>query len=312
MIQSVRQTVLGILSKNNFGYLSPSDFNSYCKEAQLEIFRDLFTDYNKQINKENARQSGTEFANIRKQIEEVIEIFSVTNFLTPSSNNIFNLPSLVTTGDDWFTINKILCYPTEIGNGTNTSVVVDQLVNTSGAFTSNIISANDIVVNLSSGAIARVVSVLSATAISLTVNIFTTTPVDYLILKASVVKEAEKVSHSKSTLLNNSNLTAPNNLFPAYTEEGNLITLFPSTLDSKGQVLANYIKLPLDPKWSYVVLSGGEPVFDATALDYQDFQLPNEYEPLLITKILQQAGMELREGEVVQYSNNEELKENAK
>ena len=55
MIDSVRKTVLSILNKNNYGYISPADFNLYAKQAQLDIFDDYFYDYNYQVNKENAR-----------------------------------------------------------------------------------------------------------------------------------------------------------------------------------------------------------------------------------------------------------------
>ena len=64
MINSVRNTVLAILNKNNYGYISPSDFNLYAKQAQMDLFEDLFYEYNYQIIKENVRQSGTGYANI--------------------------------------------------------------------------------------------------------------------------------------------------------------------------------------------------------------------------------------------------------
>ena len=51
MIDSVRKTVLSILNKNNYGYITPADFNLYAKQAQLDIFDDYFYDYNYKINK---------------------------------------------------------------------------------------------------------------------------------------------------------------------------------------------------------------------------------------------------------------------
>ena len=74
MINSVRNTVLSILNKNNYGYISPSDFNLFAKQAQLDIFEDYFYQYNYQLNKENARASGTGYADITKGYEEVINI----------------------------------------------------------------------------------------------------------------------------------------------------------------------------------------------------------------------------------------------
>ena len=40
MIQQVYDAVLAILNKNNYGYLSPADFNLYAKQAQLDLFED--------------------------------------------------------------------------------------------------------------------------------------------------------------------------------------------------------------------------------------------------------------------------------
>ena len=77
MIDSVRSTVLAALNKNNYGYLSQSDFNLYAKQAQLEIFENLFYQYNTQINLENVRRSGTDYADISKGIREVIELFLI-------------------------------------------------------------------------------------------------------------------------------------------------------------------------------------------------------------------------------------------
>ena len=77
MINSVRTTVLAIANKNNFGYISPNDFNLYAKQAQLDLFEDYFYAYNAQIRKENARQSGTGYANITQGLAEVIDSFSI-------------------------------------------------------------------------------------------------------------------------------------------------------------------------------------------------------------------------------------------
>ena len=42
MINEVRNTVLSIANKNNFGYITPNDFNLYARQAQLDIFEDYF------------------------------------------------------------------------------------------------------------------------------------------------------------------------------------------------------------------------------------------------------------------------------
>ena len=56
-INEVRNVVLQLLNKNNRGYITPEEFNNYCKMAQLSIFEELFDDYNKNINKQNQEKN---------------------------------------------------------------------------------------------------------------------------------------------------------------------------------------------------------------------------------------------------------------
>ena len=37
MINEVYSTVLSVLNKNNYGYLSPADFNLFAEQAQLDV-----------------------------------------------------------------------------------------------------------------------------------------------------------------------------------------------------------------------------------------------------------------------------------
>ena len=106
MINAVRNTVLAILNKNNYGYISPSDFNLFAKQAQLDIFDEYFIAYNSQVNKENGRISGTGYADIKKGYEEVIDTFSITSFLTQKTQNVYFLPSQSTTGSDYYLLNN--------------------------------------------------------------------------------------------------------------------------------------------------------------------------------------------------------------
>ncbi len=101
MINSVRNTVLAVANKQNFGYITPSDFNLYAKQAQLDIFENYFYRYNEWIAKQNARISGSGYADIVKNIEEAIDIFSSTNTPSDSSGPLFPLPT------DYYLINVV-------------------------------------------------------------------------------------------------------------------------------------------------------------------------------------------------------------
>jgi hypothetical protein len=308
MINSVRNSVLSILNKNNYGYISPSDFNLYAANAQMELFEDYFGMYNKIINAENMRQSGDNYANLEKPIAEVLEYFLVTDYLSQVSANTFYTPSLITTGNESFMLLKLLCYPKKLKSGTNSSVVVNQLVDSTAFFLTNGISPGDRVVNLNTGIIGSVVTVLSNTVLTLDSDIFTTTPVGYTVLSSSVIREAEKVSSAIITTLVNSPLTSPSLDYPSYVTNGLNITVYPTTINNKGQVQANYFRYPKVPKWTYSTLTGGEPSFNQSQPDYQDFELPQEDEYKLIMKILQYCGISIRENDVIAFANGQEQK----
>ncbi len=309
MINSVRNTVFSVLNKNNYGYISPQDFNLFAKQAQLEIFENYFSDYNTAINKENARISGSEYADMTKGIEESIDTFStIRNFDQKAFNRYFT-PSQLTTGDDYYLLNKILAYTTFKVGGTNTSnLVLNSLVDNTATFTVTA-AVGDIVVNTSSLEQAEVLNVQSNTTLFLDEDIFTLPNQNYSIFNPENY-EVEKVTNSKISMLANSLLTAPSKMFPAYSLNTDSVTVLPKTIDNPGQVFSQYIRYPKDPKWTYSTLAGGQPVFDQSQSDYQDFELPIDDEVNLVIKILQYSGIQIREAQVVQFANLEEQKDN--
>lgn len=113
---------------------------------------------------------------------------------------------------------------------------------------------------------------------------------------------AEKVSNAKALLLGNSNMTVPSTLYPTYTESNGSYKLNPFSLTEN--LVVNYIRVPKDPAWTYSSISGSEePIFNPSALDYQDFELPAEDAPKLVLEILKLAGVTIRDAEVVQAAN---------
>lgn len=309
MINSVRNTVLSVLNKNNYGYISPADFNLYAKQAQLEVFEEYFSNYNKTVTMENMRRAGTDYADLGKALSETMEYFLSSNFLSKSTANNFLAPSITTTGDEAFLVSTISVYPTVLVSSTNTSVAFNQLNDSTADFIASGVQIGDIVVNDDNNQIATVNFIYSSTSLNLTADIFTAVGDPFFIFSAANVKEAEKVSAGKITMLNNSMLTAPSLLFPAYTQENLLYKVYPATINKPGQVQATYFRYPKDPKWTYVTLLGGEPSFDQSQPDYQDFEMPAEDEFKLITKILQYCGISIREVAVAQYAAAKEQRE---
>ena len=319
MINSVRNTVIAILNKNNYGYISPSDFNLYAQQAQLELFMKYFSDYNAIINKENARGSGTDYADFGKSFAEQMEEFIVTKSLTNTSvttalSNTYYLPSLATTGDEEYMINKVLCYSKILTSGVNTSFVASQLIDSSANFSLAGVSVGDIVTNTSVAApmLTATVTSVSATILGLSANIFTLVPQSYRIVDTSVQNEAEKVTAGKITLLNMSPITSPSVNYPAYTQTSDSITFYPSSIINLPlQVEATYFRYPKVPKWTFISLTNGEPVFDQSQSDYQDFEIGEQNETSLVVKILQYCGISIRETLVAQFGKQEEMENNA-
>jgi hypothetical protein len=240
MINSVRNTVLALLNKNNYGYLSPSDFNLFAKQAQMDIFNDYFYQITYQTNKENARLSGTGISDINKQYKETLETFiRPSDVLTYDADNKFFAPSPSTTGFEFHTILNVYCYDT------------------------------------------------------------TTTPKTF-------IGEAEKGSPTQIVSLENSLLQKPSRVFPTYIYSGDRIYIYPKDITGANAVECQYIRYPKDPKWTFVTLAGGSPVFDQSQSDYQDFELHPDDEVELVTKICQYAGLMIRDADVVNFTKSEQ------
>ena len=320
MINTVRATVLSIANKNNYGYITPSDFNLYAKQAQLDIFEDYFYQYNSWIIKQNARVSGSEYADILKGLVEVIDSFSETRGLTTSGINLYNLP------ENYYLINKINYYPNAVFSSTTTAAGANTLTDTNATFTTTgtvlpgQFVTNTSLTSVSAGFGAYIVSVDSETQLTLSDNPFgsaATVGNSYTIVTTTGIREVERVSQNKIFYLNSSSLTSPNISYPAYVLggannllTGNTITVYPETIIGAGKILSQYIRYPLDPNWTYSSLTGGEPVFDEGAADYQDFELPDSDEPNLVNKILQYAGVSIRDKDIAVFGNIQEQEDN--
>ena len=314
MINSVRNTVLAIANKNNYGYISPQDFNLYCLQAQMDLFEDYFYQYNNWINRENQRTSGTGYADIIKNLEEVIDTFSATAYLVQpvaNQNNQYNLPA------DYYLINKIFYYPTLKVSGTSTGLSAGTLlVDSTQTFTTSV-SVGDVLTNTTDNTSAYITEVRSDTILTLSESIMASGET-YSIYDQYNITEVERVNQNKLFYLTSSNLTYPTTQYPAYVLGGassnvtpgvlgNTISVYPTTITQGGALQAQYIRYPLAPNWTYLTTSGQDPIFNPAAADYQSFELPASDEPNLVAKICQYIGIEIREDAVYKFGQTEEL-----
>jgi hypothetical protein len=88
-VNTVYQTVLLILNKEQRGYLTPVEFNKIGAQVQLEIFEAYFDSLNQQIR---VPQTNTDYADRVANLDEKIQIFKTTGAAS-YANGIFNLPT---------------------------------------------------------------------------------------------------------------------------------------------------------------------------------------------------------------------------
>lgn len=231
-INSVRNTVMYLLEKENNGYINPETFNAYCVMAQLDIFENIFYEYTNWLNKESRRLTNTEYSNIPKNLREQIDVFASyttpSNFTYNSTDNLWNY-----SGSDFYRSGNL------------------SLVNAQG-------------------------------------------------------KKIDIEETTKSELNRLNNLKLVSTTYPLYEKINNSFRIHP-IVPLGYTVEMFYIRKPKDPKWTYINVSGN-PIYNASATDKQDFELmPNQLAPLVM-KILSYCGVSLREEQVVQVANSEEVK----
>ena len=324
MINEVYESCLALLNKNNYGYMTPQEFNLFAQQAQIDIFEDNFFEYNAQINEENLRQSGTGYADIAKGIEEVMAIFSLNTALT-RADDPYPLPTAIPSNEfslpaNYYFINKLYYYSTQLGISTTTAV-------TGWGF--NVLSADfatppqvgDVCVNISSTQVPWGSSptptsayITSITTVGPTHTIITSENIwalggvtlpDVAIYTASSLTEIEKVNQNKIFNLTMSNLTTPTADYPAYVLGGNIARVHPYTIDSNTFIFTQYIRYPHVPNWTFTMV-GTAAQFNISALDYQNFELPEDSFNDLVSRILQYGGMTIRDIPITQFGQYKE------
>jgi hypothetical protein len=136
---------------------------------------------------------------------------------------------------------------------------------------------------------------------------------------ASYAKQVPEVTASQIKKYNASPLARPTRSNPVYVRtSANSIELHPTPSPIVDQIKHSYVKTPTDPYWGYVVVpnsSGGNeyPLYNAASSN--NFELHESEEDTLVNKILEYAGVIMKQPDVVQYANgknNEEFqKENS-
>jgi hypothetical protein len=117
----------------------------------------------------------------------------------------------------------------------------------------------------------------------------------------------ELVSKSEINYLMNSNMNSPTTTYPVYAKIGDKYKIAPAVPAGFTPEMF-FIRKPKNPKWTYVNDGSGNPLFNASAPDLQDFEIDYMYMPELTVKILLYCGVSIREEMIIQSASADEIK----
>jgi len=286
-VNTVYQTVLLILNKEQRGYMTPVEFNKIGTQVQLEIFERYFEDLNQQIR---IPQTNTDYADRVINLDEKISIFKTIGNTT-YTNGAFSLPAESGSSQASFTTVtevNIQAYPittitaNQLASGT-TTVYLDGVASTAYSINGTTLTLN--------------------AAPAAGIDIFIVTTQDDFYRLGTVIysegalptQELERVDRGELYHLLSSKLTAPTTTYPIYIYERQKLFVYPSTIQSGVQ--ATYIRKPMDPVWNFT-LSGNAYVYNPdTSIN---FELHDAEQTEIVLKVLLYAGVVVKDPTIIQ------------
>jgi hypothetical protein len=222
-VNTVYQTVLLILNKEQRGYMTPTEFNSVATQVQLEIFEKYFDDLNQQLR---IPQADTDYADRQENLDEKLAIFKTFGdaiYTTVGGLSYFVLPTNDTYGENVFFY--------RLGN----------------------VLYND-------------------------------------------EKVVQRLDRHEFYYANQSRLTKPSTINPAYLYENQKLFVKPTSIIDKIKV--DYIRKPNNVVWGFVVGNLGQYISDPDTT--VNFELHESEQTEVILKVLLYAGIVIRDPQIVQ------------
>jgi hypothetical protein len=222
-VNTVYQTVLMILNKEQRGYMTPTEFNTVATQVQLEIFEKYFDDLNQQLR---VPQADTDYADRQENLDEKLAIFKTFGdaiYTTIGGLSYFVLPITDTYG------NSVSFY--RLGN----------------------VLYND-------------------------------------------EKVVQRLDRHEFYYANQSRLTKPSTLNPAYLYENQKLFVKPTSIIDKIKV--DYIRKPNNVEWTFTTGNLGQ--YQNNSLTSVDFELHESEQTEVVLKVLLYAGIVIRDPQIVQ------------
>jgi len=287
-VNTVYQTVLLILNKEQRGYMTPVEFNKIGAQVQLEIFERYFEDLNQQIR---IPQTNTDYADRVINLDEKISIFKTIGNTT-YANGAFSLPAESGSSQASFTTVtevNIQAYPittitaNQLASGT-TTVYLDGVASTAYSINGTTLTLN-----------AAPAAGIDIFIVTVQDDFYRLGQVLYEAGGNKPIEELQRVDRGELYHLLSSKLTAPTTVYPIYIYERKKLYVYPQSIQSGIQ--ATYIRKPIDPVWNFT-LSGNAYVYNPdTSIN---FELHDAEQTEIVLKILLYAGVVVKDPTIIQ------------
>lgn len=304
-VNTVYQTVLYILNKEQRGYMTPDEFNKTATQVQLEIFESYFEDLNQQLR---TPQADTEYANRQKNTDEAISIFKqVGDTYTVPAGSVY--AAIVNSGGTGYSDGTDVA--TTGGDGSGLTVNTT----TAGGVIQSVTIANG-----GSGYSATNTVTVTGGATNATLTINTVNPDLYFVVPSNLHKlgtviyknsiEVQHVNKNRYLYLASSPYTEPTTNFPIYLYERSTqgtegastsnphLYIYPSSITNANDIKVSYIRKPSDVVWGFSIGSLGQYLYLSNSST--QFELIESEQTNVVLRILAYAGVIIRDPQVVQ------------
>ena len=307
-VNTVYQTVLLILNKEQRGYMTPLEFNKIGTQTQLEIFETYFESLNQQIR---IPQTNVDYADRVLNLDEKISIFKTSgiptytapSFSLPSESGLAQSTETIPTvaGTVAYTFSSITA--NELSSGT-VQVFFDGVLQPTTAY-----SITGTIITLTVSPVAGIPPAPNTPA-----SVFVVVTLDDFYRLGTVTyqsgaldaQELERVTRSELYHLLSSKLTKPTTHYPIYLYENKRLLVYPTTITNG--ITVDYIRKPADPLWNFTLGTSNQYVYSPnTSIN---FELHDAEQTELILKILLYAGVVVKSPEIIQVAAQQVAQEN--
>ena len=322
-VNTVYQTALLLLNKEQRGYLTPAEFNSIAAQVQLDIFENYFEDLNQQVR---VPQADVDYSDRIMSLDEKISLFKVfgdANYETGVGVAI-SLFTVTASSSITVRITRPFIKVGDVVTGTGIPAAT-----TVTGFVNNIVTLSA-VVTLNANVILTFTGVTSINYFSLpnqsaygnynsilpgpqfTNNVHKLGTVIYNNDFGDSV-ELQRLTRNDFYNIERSGLTKSTKQFPTYLYENQKLYVNPKSIT--GSVTVDYIRKPSDPYWGFTPGDLGQYVYNSNPFiinpttgvitGSNQFELHESEQVSVILRVLRYAGLIIEDATVIQVASQE-------